>query len=317
MKAVDVKKIITIAKMYHQQDKSQQEIADQLDISRPQVSRMLKKAKEMGYVVIDIIDPSDNISRLQREMQETFGLKEVKVVDAETQDSRIIKRVLAKEAANFLGQIVRVGDTIGVGWGTTLEEVAVQLKQKKVDNVIVVQLKGAISHNVNAAYTVESITEFSKKFGAKTVYLPVPSIVDSKQIKDALMTDKHLKRAVELGKKANIAVYSVGYSSEKAFLAQTGYFNLRTLKEMQRKGAVGDICSRFYTIDGQVFDSELNERTLSIELSDLAQKEYSVAISGGEQAAKSILGALRGKFINVLITDVSAAERVLKLNQKL
>lgn len=316
MKAVDVKKIITIAKMYYQQDKSQQEIADQLDISRPQVSRMLKKAKELGYVVIDIIDPSDNIARLQRELLETFGLKEVRIIDAETQDTRIIKRVLAKEAANFLGQIVRVGDVIGVGWGTTLEEVANQLKHKKVDNVSVVQLKGAISHNVNAAYTVESITEFSKKFGAKTVYLPVPSIVDSKEIKEALMTDKHLTRAVELARKSNIAVYSIGYSSEKAFLAQTGYFNLRTLKDMQRKGAVGDICSRFYTIDGDIFDIELNDRTLSIELEELAKKEYSIAISGGEQAAKSILGALRGNYINVLITDVSAAERILKINSK-
>lgn len=317
MKAVDVKKIITIAKMYYQQDKGQQEIADVLKISRPQVSRMLKKAKEMGYVVIDIIDPSDDISRLQRELMETFQLKDVMVVDAETEDTRVIKKVLAREAANYLGEIVRVGDVIGVGWGTTMEEVAAQLKTKKVDNVSVVQLKGAISHNVNAAYTVESITELSKKFGAKTVYLPVPNIVDSKEVKDALMSDKHLKRAVEMGKKANIAIYSIGYSSEKAFLAQTGYFNLRTLKEMQRRGAVGDICSRFYTIKGELFDPELNERTLSIELDELAKKEYSIAISGGEQAAKSILGALRGKFINVLVTDVSAAERILKLNNKL
>ncbi|EFG7218134.1 MarR family transcriptional regulator, partial [Escherichia coli] len=48
---------IEAARLYYQSDYSQQQIAEQLQISRPTVSRLLQFAKEKGYVQIRVMDP--------------------------------------------------------------------------------------------------------------------------------------------------------------------------------------------------------------------------------------------------------------------
>ena len=48
---------VEVARLYYQSDYSQQQIAAQLGISRPTISRLLKYAKEKGYVTITITDP--------------------------------------------------------------------------------------------------------------------------------------------------------------------------------------------------------------------------------------------------------------------
>ncbi len=50
---------IDVSRLYYQSEYSQHEIANLLNISRPTVSKLLKYAKESGYVTIEINDPMD------------------------------------------------------------------------------------------------------------------------------------------------------------------------------------------------------------------------------------------------------------------
>lgn len=315
MKYKDMRKIIEVSKMYYQQDKSQQEISLLMGISRPQISRMLKKANEMGFVNITIMDPDDNVGRLKTEIKTKFNLKDIIIIDTETDDTRLIKKALARQAASYLSNIIRPGDILGISWGTTVQEITDNIDSKKLDYLTFVQLKGVISNNLHSPYALEAIAELSKKFNSKCVYLPVPAVVNSVDVKNALMTDLNIKTAFDYVNKSNIALFSIGYSKDRNFLTQTGYIDTKTLKNMIREGAVGDICNRYYDIDGDVFDKELNDRTMSIELDELKKKDYSIAVSGGARAAKSILGALCGGYMNVLITDVTAAELILNMSR--
>jgi DNA-binding transcriptional regulator LsrR (DeoR family) len=56
----------------------------------------------------------------------------------------------------------------------------------------------------------------------------------------------------------------------------------------------------------------LNESVIAIELSDLKQVERVVGIAGGRRKFDAIRGALRGRRINVLITDKGTAERLVR-----
>ena len=58
---------IEAAELYYQLNYSQQQIANQLEISRPTVSRLLQYAKDRGYVQIKISDPFMDIESLQEE----------------------------------------------------------------------------------------------------------------------------------------------------------------------------------------------------------------------------------------------------------
>jgi len=314
MKHKDIRKIIEVSKMYYQEDKSQQEISVIMGISRPQISRMLRKAKEMGFVSINIIDPDDNIGRLKTEFKNKFNLKDIIIIDTETDDTRLIKKALARQAASYVSTIIRPGDILGISWGTTVQEITNYIDSKKMDYLTFVQLKGVISNNLNSPYALEAIAQLSKKFNSKCIYLPVPAVVSNPEVKEALMTDANIKTAIDYGNKANIALFSIGYSTDRTFLTQTGYIDVKTLKNMAKQGAVGDICNRYYDINGEIFDKDLDNRTMSIELDELKNKNYSIAVSGGIRAAKSILGALRGGYMNVLVTDVTAAEAIINIS---
>ena len=313
MQEEDIAKIIRIAKLYYENSLSQDEIAKALSLSRPMVSRLLAKAKQLGYVNITINDPTTSIKQAEQQLAKMFDLKVVKIVDTPINDSRQIKKALAKAASEFLLTVLEPGDLLGTSWGTTIYEIVKCIPENVINDITVVQLKGSITECPNSINTLEVVTEFAHKLSGKAVYLPVPVIVESKFIRDTLLSDKSIRKVFDVVNRCNIALYSIGYPSEKSILVSSGYFSGEKLESMRSQGAVGDICSRFFDINGKVFDEKLNDRTISIELQELRNKDYAIAVAGGENLVNGILGALRGGYLNVLITDETAALKILKI----
>ena len=80
---------------------------------------------------------------------------------------------------------------------------------------------------------------------------------------------------------------------------------------MSRQGAVGDICFRFFNEEGESIKSALMQRVIGIEAASLKSVSRVVGVAGGRRKVRAILAALRGGWINVLITDLRAAEALL------
>jgi DNA-binding transcriptional regulator LsrR (DeoR family) len=75
---------------------------------------------------------------------------------------------------------------------------------------------------------------------------------------------------------------------------------------------VGDVCLRFFDASGRPLVTELDARVIGMELRQLRGVSRCVGVAGGFRKFAAILGALRGRWINVLITDRRTAERLLK-----
>ena len=75
-------------------------------------------------------------------------------------------------------------------------------------------------------------------------YLPLPVLFDSKEVNEMVYRDRHIHRVLELGRNANIAIFSVGTVRDNALFFQLGYADPKE-KEFLKTNAVGDICSRF------------------------------------------------------------------------
>lgn len=305
--------IVRICKMYYEAGLKQEEIARQLNTSRSQVSRILEKAKQMGLIEIQVKDPINNRKNLEQLFINKFSLKSAIIVSTPSNDLWQKKQILAREAAKYIEEILKPDDVIGISWGTTLFELSRALPEKKYENLSIVQLKGAITKNSTNAYTFEIAREMAEKLDGKAYYLPVPFMVDSKEIKQVLMQDRNIREIVEMGRQCNIAIFSIGYPSKDSVIAHAGYITGERLEQMRNDGAAGDICSRFFREDGSIYSRELNDRTISIDLEELRKKEHSIGIAGGRIMAPGILGALRGKYLNVLITDEDAALEILRI----
>ena len=304
-------KVVEAAKLYYLLDYTQHEIAKKLGVSRPTVSRMLQTAKKEGIVQIKIIDMEENVSDLEKAIEKKYNLKKAVIAPVPQYEDHIIKTTLGLKAAEYLDTIVKDNDIIGVTWGTTLYHVAVELKKKEVNNIKIVQLKGGISHSETNTYVSETLYLFGKAFRTTPLHLPLPAIVDQVVVKQAMMEDRHIKKIIETGKEANIALFTCGPIKSESLLFKLGYFTNEDLEMLYSK-AVGDICSRFFDQDGQICNNSLNERTLGIDLSELREKEYSILVAGGDQKVDSIHAALKGEYANVLVTDQYTARFILE-----
>lgn len=301
---------IEAARLYYLSDLSQQEIAAKLGVSRPTVSRLLQNAKEQGYVRIEIVDPVEDLDALSRGLKLRYQLDTVLVCSSPLNEYKEIQKHISRTAAEYLHEIVQDKDIIGVTWGTTMYSIARHLQPKQVRGVEVVQLKGGVSHSHVNTHAAETVNLFAEAFQSVARYLPLPVIFDNLAVKDMVEQDRHIRRIIELGRQANIAVFTVGTVKEDALLFRLGYFSKEEQEQLQRTGA-GDICSRFFDAEGNVCNEEINNRTVGIDLSDLREKEKSILVAGGQRKIEAIHAALVGKFANILVTDQHTARALL------
>ena len=313
---IDKKKlIIEVARLYYQFDYTQQAIAKKLGVSRPTVSRLLQQAKNQGFVKIKIIDPFTNNVELSKSLQEKYKIDDVKIAYSAVEEEREMMQLMSEVAAEYLQEIVKNGDVLGVTWGTTMHRVALQLKQQHVKGVEVIQLKGGVGLSDVNTYESETVYLFADAFNTVPRYLPLPVFVDSPTVKEVIETDRHMHRLIDLGKLANIAIFTVGAVDDESLLFRLGYLSSEE-KSLLQSEAVGDICSRFFTRNGDICNASINDRTIGIELDELKQKEKSILVAGGSRKVEAIHGALLGGYANVFITDQYTARALLMHDEK-
>lgn len=302
---------INVARLYYQSEYSQDQIAKLLNISRPTVSKILNYAKERGYVTIQINDPEDISNDLSKALKNKYNLDRVIIAYSPLNNGEDINKNIGRVAAEYLNNIVKDGDIIGISWGTTMYSIARQLVPKKLKDVEVVQLKGGLSQTHINTYASEINKLFADAFHANGTSLPLPVIFDTPELKQIIEKDSHINQIIQMGKKANIAIFSTGTVKDNALLFRLGYFNKQEIERIQ-ENAVGDVCSRFFNKNGEICDEKINNRTVGIDLEQLKAKERTILVAGGEKKIEALHSALSSKMANTLIIDQFTAELLLK-----
>ncbi|MBJ3848335.1 RNA polymerase subunit sigma-70, partial [Salmonella enterica subsp. enterica serovar Corvallis] len=185
-------------------------------------------------------------------------------------DYTTITHYLSRFGAEYMHGAVKDGDIVGVSWGTTMYQIAQNMQPKQVKGAEVVQLKGGISHSSVNTYSSETIQLFAEAFQTMPRYLPLPVVFDNPEDKQMVEQDRHIKRFIEMGKQANIALFTVGTVRDEALLFRLGYFHEEEKALLKERG-VGDICSRFFDAEGNICSDAIDSRTIGIELADLRE----------------------------------------------
>lgn len=310
---LDFKKIdllVSVSKLYYEHGYNQDMIAKKLGLSRPYISRLIAEARECGIVTVQIHDPTGTETPLERELRARFSLRKVIAIPPVVEGSPLSK--LGAACARYLDSILSDGDMIGVTWGATLYASAGQaIRRGDLRDITVVQLCGGISNVERSLYVSEIPKLFADAVSGVPYILPLPAIMDSVQVKHSVLTDQDIARVMEYGARANIALFTLGQFGETNALAHAGYLNEALLQKLDAAGAVGDIGCHFIDEDGRLCDPELDARTIALPLEELKKKDYRIAVAMGDEKVRSLCGALRGGYPNVLITDEDTARGVL------
>lgn len=299
--------------MYYEQDLSQQAIADELQISRSNISRLLKEAKDKGVVEIHIRKPLLTSPALENELQQQFGLDHAMVVQRrEKSDAEVIIPV-GLLAARYVESMLRPADLIAISWGISVHAAVKAMTPNPALHVDVVQMLGSVG-TVDAAIDGHELARrLATKLGGRFYFLHSPLFVDSPVARNMFMEQPTIRETLSLAKRTSIALVGVGTteSAASSFL-RTRHLTEEQLQGLRDQGVVGEIGGIHFGIDGNPSLYEINNRVISIGFEDLRRIPTVIAIACSTIKRRAILGALASGTIRVLATDDVTAAAVLR-----
>ncbi|MEK1369697.1 sugar-binding transcriptional regulator [Limosilactobacillus fermentum] len=307
-----LKLALRIASSYYLDKVSQTDIAKNLEISRPTVSRYLQYAVDTGMVDIRIQDPFENVGSLEQDLRTKYGLKRAIVVDQVGESYPQILEQLGQATANYLQEIVQDGDTIGLSWGRTMAAVADYLQPSNKKDVQTVYLKGTVANSSRNNYASYIAEKFNQAFSTQTLILPVPVIFDNQETRDAVLRDRFIHQIMETAATAEIALFTVGTTMDDAMLFQLGYLTAEQIAYLKQH-AVGDAISQFIDRKGQVADPQLSKQTMALPIEQLKLKCHSILVAGGSTKLAALHAALVGGYASELITDLEDAKQLIEM----
>jgi len=312
---VEIRLMTRVARLYFEKKLRQSQIAEQLDLSQATVSRLINRARE-EQIVQTVVRVSPGIyTDLEEALQERFNLKEVIVADCVEESDDEIFRSIGSAAAYYLETTIKNGDVIGISsWSASLLAMVKAMHTVKgIKNAQVVQILGGLGNpaaEVHANYLTRRLAEL---IYGKATFLPAPGVADSIDMKNMILQDYFVNQAVNKFNSVTFALVGIGALNPSQLLASSGNrFSPKELEELQKIGAVGDICLRFFDMNGVPINCVVNERVISMPLEKLKEVKRCVGVAGGKRKYNAIRAAVKGKLINVLITDRFTAEHIVE-----
>jgi len=303
-----------VARLYHEHDVRQPEIARRLHISQARVSRLLKQAEAEGIVRTTVVVPAGVQTALEDALEEAYGLREAVVVESmDTSDDGVIYD-LGVAAGAYLELTLTGGDFVGMSsWSATLLAAVDAMRPlARTGAERVVQLMGGVGNPGAEAHAARLTQRFADLTGAQPMFLLAPGIASSPEVRAAFMQDPFVQEAMAAMEQVTLALVGIG-SLEPSSLPQSSgnIFSERELRMLGKRGAVGDICLRHFDGEGRPVASALDQRVIGVTFEQLGRIDRCVGVAGGPRKYEAIRAALLGRWVNVLITDHGTAERLL------
>ena len=299
-------RLTMVAKKYYEEEKTQSEIAKELSVSRPLISRMLHEAKELGIVKIEISPLNEGDSLLLNQVRNLFGLKEGGILRDGANASDTNDRV-AGQIVDYLQEKLDKIASVGLGWGTMMGNVLGALPRQPsrpgARQLEVVPLIGNSSVSNRNYHSNESVRIFAEKTGGQPVYLYAPALAENRQEYDIILQLENVRAVEKVWRTLDLAVVNIGnYPSTPDFASAIRYGSL-----LQEKKVVGRVLNYYVTQEGEILHSN-QDCAIQIPLSALANTKTVLGICASNVTPKAVLGALRSG----LLTAIIAPESIIK-----
>ncbi len=306
--------MISVAIDYYEKDLSQKQIAEKYRISRVTVSNILKRSREEGIVDIRVNKKPSLAFSLRTELQSCLGMDRVVVCASDAEETRT-RITVGRAASDLLKSVLRDDITIGISYGSTLSETVHQLiVRKHFHNTRVVQLLGALGSRDPMQDGFELARTLSAKIDGTYRVIQAPLLVQDERLKEMLLNEPQIAAVMAIARAADVAVLGVSSNRpEISGIVRAGFLTSEESAALYAEGAVGNVCGIHFGINGEVLPLPLNGRTLAIAPDDLRAIPLRIAVACGVRKADAILGAIRARFANAVVTDTDAALAMISL----
>jgi DNA-binding transcriptional regulator LsrR (DeoR family) len=303
--------LVKAARMYFVDGRGVDEIAQVLGTSRSNVSRMLSAARKQGVVEIQIQDPLGRDEDLEHALRTRFGVSHAWV--AAFRRGADVQAAVGDLAAQWLDESLRDGQVLALSWGTTLQAVVNAVAVELPRSVEIVPLVGGLSTTASLATSQELVRDLAGRLGGTYRYLHAPALLQSAIARAALLAEPSISEVLERAISADIAIVGVGAVGTGSSAQILDGLALTPAQRAVFAAAnpVGDTCCRFFDIDGTQIMGEVYDRVLAVDLADLRRIPTVMGVATGAEKAPGVLGALRGRIVDGLVTDAGLVHAVL------
>jgi DNA-binding transcriptional regulator LsrR (DeoR family) len=303
----DFELLVRASRLYYELGETQNEIAELLGVTRPQVSRLLKRARAEGIVEIRIVDSTAVESPAAAQLRSRFGLEAVHLAPAIVGPEDLTRRMVGRLAAEILRAAVRPGAIVGIGDGASVSATAAALEDGATPiAVTVVPLCGGFW---TTGQEREPYRRVADALGGQVRGLMAPGLVDDAATKTALAAHAGVRAIADLWDRLDLCLYGIGGPAWSASLVGE-----RVERELEGAGAVGEVLVAPFDLDGRFVCPALRERVIAFDARRLGRVPAAIGVAAGDAKVRPILGALRAGIVRTLVTDVATAEAVVALD---
>jgi DNA-binding transcriptional regulator LsrR (DeoR family) len=312
--------VLEVARLYYEQNKTQDEIAHQLSVSRSTISRALKLARARGYIRTVVVGPSIDSDHLQAWFRNRFDLQHVVIVPGEGNSQELLDSV-GQTAATYLDRVIIEDTVLTVPGGRTLLSISKQLRPTHRPGVSIVPVMGGwVNESVISANEV--VREMATRWQAKAETLFAPAIVSDTTARRALLREDSIRLTLEKAQSATVACLSVAAihlaldGVPRPYDSSSGRIPKEDLNQLLNMGAVGETCAQFFDIRGNPIDTWNLEKTIAVSFEQFKQMATVIMAGVGVEKARALLGVCRSGIVTALIISEDLAYRIKELDEE-
>lgn len=290
------KKLAYVARRYYLEDQRQSDIARELGVSRPMVSRMLSEARELGVVEIVIHEPGTQAARLLEQLERSHAIRGGILVE-EGADDDATNQLLSQGAVDLLRQIGT--RRLGVGWGYLIGQLVTWLEENPQPESTITDicpLVGNASIPARNYQSNENVRLMAQQLGAAPHFLYLPALPDSLEEKRLLCSSEIYRQIHQQWQQIDTALVNIGdYPSSPDFASLVRYGSL-----LQQQHACGRMLVYYFNETGTIIQSE-QDFAIQVPLETLMQCPNIIGVCSANTSAKALRGALRtGAFTHIV-----------------
>jgi DNA-binding transcriptional regulator LsrR (DeoR family) len=303
----DFEQLVRVSRLYYELGETQNAIAELMGVTRPQVSRLLKRARAEGIVEIRIVDSVTADSPAGEALRRTYGLDAVHLAPTIDGPEDLTRRMVGRLAAQVLRASVRDGTIIGVGDGASVSAAADALEDaaSPVAATVVPLCGGYWSTGPER----EPYRRIAEALGAQPRGLMAPGLVDDADTKRALVAHAGVRAVVDLWERLDVALFGIGGPAWSVSAVGAS-----TERQLEAAEAVGEILVAPFDLDGRFVCPALRDRVIAFDARALGRVPVAIGVASGDAKVRAILGAIRAGVVRTLVTDVATAEAVVALD---
>lgn len=305
--------IYQVAHLYYIEELTQTEISKKLNISRPTISNLLKKAKESKIIEIKINYPNNQILKKQNLLTELFPDTQIFVTESGTSDLDT-KKLVGKTCAEYISTQLKYVNSIGIGWGSTLHEVVEAIEVSNGKDIDIFPLIGGVGTNQLQLHSNQLTFQLAQKLNSTHYYLYAPAVTDNETSKNYFMKNNMISDLLSDARNVDLAIVGIGNPSKNSNYSKMKILSSDDLLYIDKNNIIGDILTTFYSSNGEVGAQNISDKMIGVSFDDLLVKSTKkIGVATGTQKTQIIQIVLEKQLFNTLFIDDSLADSLINL----